>query len=224
MNKVSRKYKKGEDRKKQLDLVIEEGRAMFTTELGLSMAKLAKRVGLNGASSLYRYVKSKRELWFAIIIKDFCDLSDKWEEIVNDPLMVSYKEILLEMCRFFLKLSRDDFARFKIMFLTEPPGPVPVSTTDRGPFERSHEPRAFTIMLNTVKKAQVAGEISTREDAFITTGIIWSFLLGTATSVSPLYAYLGENFLSSNLPPNTNEDPRVLLHELAVKKIEILLS
>lgn len=197
---------------------------MFSTEPDLSMAKLSNRVGLSGASSLYRYVEGKRELWFAIVIKDFCDFSDRLEEIINDPSLVSYKKILLEMCRFFLKFSRDHFAKFKIMFLTEPPGSLSKTRNDRGPFEKSHEPRAFTIMMNVVQKAQVAGEIASHEPPFIATGIIWSFLLGAATSVSPLYAYLGEAFLSSNIPADTSDDPRVLLHELAVKKIENLVS
>ena len=79
-------------------------------------------------------------------------------------------------------------------------------------------------MMNMVQKAQTAGEIASHEPAFVTTGIIWSFLLGAATSVSPLYAYLGEAFLSSNIPVDTSDDPRVLLHEIAVKKIETLIS
>lgn len=223
-NKPSRKYKKGETRKKQLNLIIEKGRAMFTTEPELSMAKLAKKVGLNSASSLYRYVESKRELWFAIVINDFCNFSDELEEIISDPNMVSYKAILLEMGRFFLEFSRADFPKFKIMFLTEPPGPVPVSKSDKGPFEKSYETRAFMIFMNAVQKARIAGEILIQEDAFTTTGIIWSFLLGAAISVSPLYTYLGENFFSNILPPDATEDPRVFLHELAIRKIEILLS
>ena len=138
-------------------------------------------------------------------------------------MLVSYKEILLEMCRFFLRFSRDNFDLFKIIFLSEPPGPLPLTKRDRGPFEKTLEPKSFSLMLNIVQKAQVADEISSQENAFITTGIIWSMLLGAAISVSPLYSYLGVNFLSDNLPAEI-EDPRVLLHDIAIKKIEILVK
>ncbi|MHA2031014.1 MAG: hypothetical protein ACW99Q_16670, partial [Candidatus Kariarchaeaceae archaeon] len=89
----TKKYRKGAEREKQLDLIIEKGRAMFSTEPELSMSKLANRVNLGSASSLYRYVNNKRELWFAIIINDFCNFSDELDVIVNNPQNVSYKAI-----------------------------------------------------------------------------------------------------------------------------------
>ena len=41
-----KKYRKGVEREKQLDLIIDKGRAMFSTEPDLSMSKLANRVNL----------------------------------------------------------------------------------------------------------------------------------------------------------------------------------
>ncbi|MHA2099316.1 MAG: hypothetical protein ACW99A_11550 [Candidatus Kariarchaeaceae archaeon] len=215
----TKKYRKGAEREKQLDLIIEKGRAMFSTEPELSMSKLANRVNLGSASSLYRYVNNKRELWFAIIINDFCNFSDELDVIVNNPQNVSYKAILLDMCRYFLKFSREEFPKFKVMFLMEPPRSEGISKGDRGPFEISHEARGFTTYLNIVQKAQNAGEIRIDHPAFLVTGTIWSLLLGASTSVSPLYSYLGEEFFSENLP-KTDEDPRIFIHDQVINHIE----
>lgn len=218
-------YRKGDARKEQFSRIIEEGRAMFSTETDMSMAKLAKKVGLSGASSLYRYVQNKRELWFSIIINDFCDFSDHMEEIVNDPENVSYRSTLMKMCDYFLRFSREDFAKFKIMFLTEPPLPVPRNDDERGPFEKEHYPRAFHVVLNAVKKAQNAKEIKQDEDPFALTGVVWSILLGTATSTSPLYDYLGPDFYQGMLPESmANQDAQELLHGYALQKINLLLD
>lgn len=217
-----KKYRKGADREKQLDLIIEKGRAMFSTEPDLSMSKLATRVGLGSASSLYRYVNNKRELWFSIIINDFCDFSDELDAIVLKPQNVSYKEILLEMCRHFMKFSREHFPKFKVMFLMEPPSSEGINKGERGPFEMSHEARGFTTYLNIVQKAQNANEIRGDQPPFLIAGTIWSLLLGASTSVSPLYSYLGEDFLSQNLPNNMG-DPRVFIHDQIINHIEEFL-
>lgn len=219
----TKKYRKGADREKQLDLIIENGRAMFSTDPDLSMSKLANLVGLGSASSLYRYVNNKRELWFAIIINDFCNFSDDLDEIVDKPQNVSYKETLLEMCRYFMKFSRDEFPKFKVMFLMEPPSSDSNNKGDRGPFEMSHEARGFTTYLNIVQKAQNAGEIRDDQPAFLITGTVWSLLLGASTSVSPLYAYLGDDFFSENLPDNFG-DPRVFIHDQVINHIEEYLT
>lgn len=214
-----KKYRKGAEREKQLDLIIEKGRAMFSTEPDLSMSKLSNRVGLKSASSLYRYVNNKRELWFAIIINDFCAFSDDLDAIVDKPQNVSYKETLFKMCAYFLKFSRDQFPKFKVMFLMEPPSFEGINKGERGPFELSHEAKGFTAYLNIVQKAQNAGEIRNDQPAFLVTGTIWSLLLGASTSVSPLYSYLGEDFFSDNLPDSFG-DPRVFIHDQVIKHIE----
>ncbi|MCE7734622.1 MAG: TetR/AcrR family transcriptional regulator [Candidatus Heimdallarchaeota archaeon] len=215
-------YRKGEAREEQLLKIIDQGRKMFTSEPLMSMNELAKRVGLSGASSLYRYIVNKRELWFAIMLHDFDLFIRDLQKIIDDPKMVSYKEILLEMCRHYLKLSRDDFPRFKIMLLIEPPHPIPKSMADRGPFEKDHEPQGFTIYMNILEKAQNAGEIRTDVHPFALTGIVWSMLLGAAASVSPLYDYLGKDFLTKNYP--MEGDPRITLHEQMIQLISVSLS
>lgn len=221
-----RKYRKGSDREDQMKLIIEKGRVIFSTEPELSMAKLAKRVGLKGASSLYRYVNSKRELWFAIVINDFTEFTDELEMIINDPNMVSYREILIRMCSYFLKFSRENFPKFKVMFLTEPPSPIP-KKGEKGAHEQTHEPKGFTVYLNIVAKAQNAGEIRSDLDPFMLTGMLWSILLGASISVSPLYSYLGDDFFMINdeiMKNFGNKDVREILHHSCIDHIQDFLN
>ena len=217
---MTTKYKKGIDREKQLDLITKHARIMFAIDTSMSMQELAKKVGLRGASSLYRYIDSKRELWFAVIIKDFEVFTTKMQSIIDDPENVSYLQILRQMCETYLKFSREEFSGFKVMFLMEPPGPIPKTESEKGIFERSHQPKGFEIFMRVVQKGQKAGEITKREDPFMLTGIVWSILLGAATAISPLYNYLGEGFFSRTRS-GTQGDPRLLYHE---KAIEIIIQ
>ena len=212
------RYKKGKEREQQLDLIIEHARIMFAVDTSMSMQELARRAGLSGASSLYRYIANKRELWFAVIIKDFEGFTERMRSVVDDPSRSSYLEILKHMCETFLQLSREEFSRFKIMFLMGPPEPAPKNEDEKGPFEKSHQPRGFEIFMRVVQKGQKAGEMTDTEDPFILAGMIWAILLGAATAVSPLYGYLGESFFSKHLP-GLRGDPRLLFHEKAVQTI-----
>lgn len=217
------KYKKGREREKQLDLIIEHARTMFAIDTSMSMQELAKKVGLRGASSLYRYIDSKRELWFAVIIKDFDDFTTMMQSIIDDPDNVSYIQILRQMCESYLRLAREEFSRFKVMFLMGPPEPTPKTESEKGLFEKSHQQKGFEIFMRVVQKGQKTGEITNREHPFMLAGLIWSILLGTATAVSPLYNYLGEGFFSRNLP-GVQGDPRLLYHEKAIETIVQLIE
>lgn len=175
--------------------IIEKGRELFTEKgFDLSMRDIAKSLDTQ-ASSLYRHVQSKRELWFAITIKDFEVFGDGMNEIARNHLGKP-AELLKNIAYYFLRFAREDFNRFKLMFLYEPPKDEKI-----GPFEQACNPESLTYLIEfcqlLIKDEQLT-KISPEQLAIL----YYSQLLGYAIINSPINDYLldRESFTSIKNP------------------------
>ena len=95
MEEEKKKRARSEEAKqKQFNKIIKEGRKLFLKygSEGLSMRTLAKKADM-GKSNLYTYVQSKRELWFAVMRKDF-ELFEKGMEKELAGHQGTYKELI----------------------------------------------------------------------------------------------------------------------------------
>ena len=201
-------------KQEKFDKILDVGRSLFAKDgLGMSMRELATKAGFGGVSSLYRYVGNKRELWFAIVNKDVIEYNIEFEKIMLDPSLVSNQAILLKMLSQFLEYSRNDFDKFRIVFLMEPPE----SEILDGEFELVHNPKIFQNFLVVVQRGIQTNEFS-GEDPILMIGVIWSMIMGAAISLSPLYDFMKDKII----PPEIRKqlgDPQIALHEETIKKI-----
>lgn len=165
------------------ETIIEKGRQMFSEKgFDLSMRDIAKSLDTQ-ASSLYRHVQSKRELWFAITIKDFEEFGEGMNEIARSHFGKPV-ELLKKIAYYFLDFAREDFNRFKLMFLYEPPKDEKV-----GPYEQACNPDSLTYLIefcNLVIKDEKLVNIKAEELAIL----YYSQLLGYAIINSPINDYL----------------------------------
>ena len=163
--------------------IIEKGREMFAEKgFELSMRDIAKSLDTQ-ASSLYRHIQSKRELWFAITIKDF----EEFAKGMNDIALKypdSPKEILKETAYYFLRFAREDFNRFKLMFLYEPPKDEKI-----GPYEQACKPDSLHYLVHycdLLIKEEKLTMIKAEELAIM----YYSQILGYAVIKSPINDYM----------------------------------
>ena len=166
-----------EAKEKQFNKIINAGRKLFLKygSEGLSMRTLAKKVDM-GKSNLYTYVQSKRELWFAVMRKDFKKFEKGMEkEIVGHQ--GTYKELIEKVARFYLNYAKEDKERYKMMFLT----PAPPSE-NIGPFEKQYESKSIYYMNDLIKSAVMNNEIS-EKDVGKLTYFLWGIVHGASNVV-----------------------------------------
>ena len=99
-----------------IEIVLEEGANSLT------FRAVAEKLGMY-RSNVLRYVDSKRDLWLAIrftLYNDFIILIDdgvgKYKEMNK-----SYHEILLKTAKIFLDYATENYNRFQMIFLLDPP-------------------------------------------------------------------------------------------------------
>ena len=99
-----------------IEIVLEEGANSLT------FRAVAEKLGMY-RSNVLRYVDSKRDLWLAIrftLYNDFIILIDdgvgKYKEMNK-----SYHEILLKTAEIFLDYATENYNRFQMIFLLDPP-------------------------------------------------------------------------------------------------------
>lgn len=166
------------------ETIIAKGRELFSEKgFDLSMRDLAKALHTQ-ASSLYRHVQSKRELWFAITTKDYEDFSKGMRKVIEEHPTDPALSLLKRIGRYFLEFARADLNRFKLMFLYEPP-----REEGAGPFEQACEPDSLTGLIQVcqliIQQEQLT-KIEARELAIL----IYSQILGYTIISSPINDYL----------------------------------
>ena len=166
------------------ETIIEKGRELFSEKgFDLSMRDLARSLNTQ-ASSLYRHVQSKRELWFAITTKDYDDFDKGIQELVMNNGPESALSLLRKIGKYFLKFARDDFNRFKLMFLYEPP-----TDDSAGPFEQACEPDSLTGLIQICQMI-IEQEKLTKIKANDLAILIYSQILGYTIISSPINDFL----------------------------------
>ena len=168
------------------ETIITKGREMFTKRgFDLSMRDLAKELNTQ-ASSLYRHVQSKRELWFAITTNDFEDFEKGMDLIISKEGKSSGLELLKSIGAYFLDFARADFNRFKLMYLYEPPKEKKI-----GPFEQACKPDSLTKLIQICQiiiNQEDLKKIKAKELAIF----VFSQILGYTIIKSPINSYLLE--------------------------------
>lgn len=176
--KLAKKRNKWDD-----EIIIQKGRELFNKKgFELSMRDIAKALDTQ-ASSLYRHVQSKRELWFAITIKDFEEFAQGMNKIAGEHYG-SAKELLKEIAYYFLRFAREDFNRFKLMFLYEPPKDNKI-----GPFEEACNPDSLRYLIqfcDLLIKEEHLTKIKAEDLAIL----YYSQILGYTVVNSPINDYL----------------------------------
>lgn len=193
-NKSSIETTKPQKKRKKWDeeTIIQKGRELFNEKgFELSMRDIAKSLDTQ-ASSLYRHVQSKRELWFAITIKDFEEFAKGMNELAIKN-HGSTKDLLKEIAYYFLRFAREDFNRFKLMFLYEPPKDEKI-----GPFEQACNPDALHYLIqfcDLLIQEEKLSKISPEELSIL----YYSQILGYAVINSPINEYLLDQGLTIHI-------------------------
>lgn len=167
----SQRARSTEQKQKQLERILTAGREVFLNRSkNFSMRQLAKQLEMS-PGNLYNYVRSKRELWFAIIEQDFEQFDAGMRTIINNH-QGTYSKSLDHLARYYFEFALADTARYQMMFST----PAPPARF-KGPFERSHEVESLNILIGVIQHAVDAGEI-TGEDTNKLAIYFWSVLHG----------------------------------------------
>ncbi len=161
-NTRSRSEKKKHD---TMELIIHNGTELFTSKEArdFSMRKLARTCGMT-VGNLYAYVDSKRDLWYAITQRHFNDLDEIISKIIqnNEHNAVG---LLKTVIKKFVKFSRANYPRHKMMFFTLAPPPPKVERESEAPavgiFEENfEEKKTLNKVVQLINKARENGEIS----------------------------------------------------------------
>lgn len=169
------------------EIIIDAGRTLFYKKgFNLSMRDLARELDTR-PSSLYRHVKNKRDLWFAIINEDFKLFNNELMKIAQSHKGNSL-DLLKKTGQFFLEFARQDFNRFRLMFLFEPPN----AEDDSGPFEKACNPQSLIQMKLIVEQIIKEEKLSIKASDYFTYAL-FSYVLGAAVINSPINAYLLED-------------------------------
>ena len=154
--------------------IISNGRALFLEQgsRGFSMRALAQSLNLT-QGALYTYVKSKRELWFAIVSENLKVFEDQVKSLrdsnENNNIDLIEKIILL-----FFENIKTDPRLFQIMFTTSPP-----PAQRKGPIEENFTVNTINILeeilIESIKKKEIR-----IKDPSATALYLWSLIFGNA--------------------------------------------
>lgn len=184
MSEVQEEEKSKRKQKWDDETIIAKGRELFSEKgFDLSMRDLARALNTQ-ASSLYRHVQSKRELWFAITTRDYDDFGKGIQEIAMQHSNQPATLLLRRIGEFFLEFARADFNRFKLMFLYEPP-----REESAGPFEQACQPDSLTSLIQVCQiiiEQEKLINITSKQLAIM----VYSQILGYSIITSPINDYL----------------------------------
>lgn len=181
------KTKESSKKRWNTEIIIDTGRKLFYEKgFNLSMRDLARELDTR-PSSLYRHIKNKRDLWFAIINEDFKLFNNELMKIAQSHQGNSL-DLLKKTGRFFLEFARRDFDRFRLMFLFEPPN----AEGDSGQFEKDCNPQSLIQLKLLVEQIIKEEKLSIKASDHFTYAL-FSYILGAAVINSPINAYLLED-------------------------------
>ena len=159
-------------KEEQFERIMNTGRELFlSSSKEFSMRQLARQLGMS-QGNLYNYVTSKRELWFAVINRDFRDFENGMKSIF-DSHRGSTLELLDSLAENYFQFAMEDLQRYQMMFSSPPPASGPVGT-----YETSHEATSLDNLIQIIENAVKEREIIEDEPAKLAF-YFWSVLHGT---------------------------------------------
>lgn len=180
-----------------IDQIIDAGRKTYAKYgEGFKMSDVAKELNTK-ASSLYRHVATKRELYFAIVSREFKEFSDDIDQIVSQMVDPTPKKIIMEIGKYILKIARENTEQFHLMFLTKAPkqGAKLLGENERiGKYESECNPQTIGALNNLViqhlKSKNLNIDIANNLTFFLV-----SLIVGAGVITSPIYEHSNEGLL-----------------------------
>ncbi|MBD3354006.1 MAG: TetR family transcriptional regulator [Candidatus Lokiarchaeota archaeon] len=170
-------------RKEKFQEIIEAAKELYADEgvYGFNMRALADKMGI-GLSSLYNYIESKRELWYAVIIHYYSELESKMGKIANTH-EGSFIDLVKKLIDFYFAFAQSDYKRFRFMYLA----PIPKSE-NIGPFEKNYEPyNVFNALKKVIKQEISARNVNqSRVDINYITMYLFSIVHGAIITILEL--------------------------------------
>jgi AcrR family transcriptional regulator len=154
--------------------ILKEGKDLFL-EFGsknFTMRALASRLGL-AQGSLYTYIKSKRELWYAIIHDDLQQIEYQMENIIRFHKGKKL-DLLEKLVRFFFETIKSNNQFLLLMFKTNPP-----SSNKVGSIERQFEVGIIRLLDQTIKEASMSKELKMENTSKLAL-YLWNLMYGNA--------------------------------------------
>jgi AcrR family transcriptional regulator len=153
-----------ERKKARFREIIEIGRDLFVneSEKGFSTIELAKRVNIKQAS-LYKYIESKRELWFAIVTNDLEEIVTYLENIIHNFTGSAY-ELLPHIIKCYFDYVIANAEKISLQYRISPPNS---NSQKSGPFEKKYHPAEYYgIFLNVIEAVIKEKQIKVKNPKF----------------------------------------------------------
>ena len=160
-----------EMKEKQLERILNAGRELFlSSSETFSMRQLARQLEMS-QGNLYNYVASKRELWFAVVDRDFKEFENGMKSTIGSHSGPTLK-LLDELADGYFTFAMEDPQRYRMMFSSPPQ-----SSGSTGPYETIHEADSLSFIIEVIETAVEKGEIVETEPGKLAF-FFWSVLHG----------------------------------------------
>ena len=160
-----------EMKEKQLERILNAGRELFLSNSEtFSMRQLARQLEMS-QGNLYNYVSSKRELWFAVVNRDFKDFENGMKSTI-DSHSGPQLELLDKLADGYFTFAMEDTQRYRMMFSSPPK-----ASSSTGPYETTHEPDSLSFIIMIIETAIEKREIIETEPGKLAF-YFWSVLHG----------------------------------------------
>ena len=127
---------------------------------GFNMQDIAQKVDMT-RGNLYRYVESKRELWFAILQEFITVYHEEVDEIITVH-KGTHLELLEELITHYISFGSDDSHLMqKMIFMNAPQPKNQNGNPEMGPIERAYTdlgdvmPKIHTVIETAIKKEEL---------------------------------------------------------------------
>ena len=180
----------------QKEMILDKAKELFlrTGREGFSLRALARELGM-APSNIYNYFSTKRELWFAVVMREFESFERIFEDIVLEEGVTvdAFRRLAFEYLQF--GFSHPD--EYWMMFV------VPAPHSDGlGPIERGHQPRSLLFLKELVVKGLEKGLFKDKYRVVDVDSIVfyfWSVLHGAVLVSQSIFVEQAPNrpFLAS---------------------------
>lgn len=106
---------------KRLEKILEAGKEIVLEKgtIGLNLRALGEKLNIP-PGNIYRYVDSKRDLWIAIRFTLYDEFLVRFNKIIDEH-EGTYLELFLKFSELYLEFAGENYNRFEMLFLLEPP-------------------------------------------------------------------------------------------------------
>ena len=161
-----------------------------------TMSQVAEELHTS-ASTLYRHVATKRELYFAILTHEFDEFNVTIQQIIAELGDPTPQKILQQIGRYILTMAREDYEKFTLMFLTKPPdigSKLSGEEYGPGPYELACDPQTIGSIYHIIGQVIDTNALDPNMQKNLTFYLI-SLIVGAGFVTSPTYEYSNQGLL-----------------------------